>query len=96
MEKRLLKIVYLTLHDGQEDWRYIRLTQYMANMKMEKKIEDIFSTHGGLLLWIRELRIDNMMTKNIEQIIKDIISSLGNITDRAFSTARRKASASLH
>ena len=72
-EKRLLKIVYLTLHDGQEDSRYIRLTQYMENMKMEKKIEDIFSTNGGLLLWIRELRIDNMMTKNIEQIIKDII-----------------------
>ena len=68
----------------------------MENMKMEKKIEDIFSTNGGLLLWIRELRIDNMMTKNIEQIIKDIISSLRNITDRAFSTARRKASASLH
>ena len=72
-EKRLLKIVYLTLHHGQEDSRYIRLTQYMENMKMEKKIEDIFSTNGGLLLWIRELRIDNMMTKNIEQIIKDII-----------------------
>ena len=48
IEKRLLKIVYLTLHDGQEDWRYIRLTHYMENMKMEKKIEDIFSTHGGL------------------------------------------------
>ena len=68
----------------------------MENMKMEKKIEDIFSTNGGLLLWIRELRIDNMMTKNIKELIKDIISSLGNITDRAFSTARRKASASLH
>ena len=42
MEKRLLKIVWLTLHDEKEDSRYIRLTQYMANMKMERILKIFF------------------------------------------------------
>ena len=40
--KRLLKIVWLTLHDEKEDSRYIRLTQCMANMKMERKFKIFF------------------------------------------------------